>query len=589
MLNARIYRTAWLVAGVALIVALLTLQSRPAAPEPNLPVAFDGQAALEAAGELEAAAPERAPGTAGGDRAADWVRDQLSALPGLEDRVQEQEFVARADGRMVQMRNVYVVVPGDGNGATRPAILVVAPRDTPVGVRSGASATGLLVSLARQWATTRQQRPILFVSTDGSTVGNAGVRWFLSRFSQVPIEAAVVLDDPGARIGDGVALWSWGRTPAGSLGLAAVARASVERAGGAADPSPGLFAQVARLAVPQTFGDQGPVIDAGIPAVTISGRPDSPPVPGPTPDVDRMEFVGSATADLVASLDAATSAPAVAAQVEIGGRLLGEGVLRVVVLLLSLPVLVAGVDAFARLRRAGVPIRPGVDAVLRHTIPLVALVVAGYTLALLGMLPGAAAGAPPLPADVPFGAVSGLAVAIALAAAALAVLAGRRRARRRGAGNPAAEAAAAAAVMALIATAALVIAPFELLVALPLMHGALVATVATRRWQVAALGALALVPFLLVPVVMAGALDRNPVYAAWYLTATTLGGMRGLAGIGLAILAAATAWSLAALVVLRAQKGLVAAGHRDHAHAHSERDARRRRRQARHPGPRGPG
>ena len=140
--------------------------------------------------------------------------------------------------------------------------------------------------------------------------------------------------------------------------------------------------------------------------------------------------------------------------------------------------------------------------------------------------------------------------------------------------------------MAVIATAALFVAPFELLVALPLMHGALVATVATRRWQVAALGALAFVPFLLVPVVMGGALDRNPVYAAWYLTATTLGGMRGVAGVALAILVAAAAWSLAALVVLRAQKGLVAAGHRDHAHAHSEREARRRRRKAGHATPR---
>ena len=178
----------------------------------------------------------------------------------------------------------------------------------------------------------------------------------------------------------------------------------MERSGGDTDASPGLFAQAARLAVPQTFGDQGPAIDAGVPAVTISARPDSPPAPGPTPDVERMEFVGSATADLVGSLDAAASAPAAGAQIEIGGRLLGEGVLRVVVLLLSLPVLVAGVDSFARLRRAGVPIRPGVDAVLRHTIPLLALAVVGYALVLLGVLPGAAAGAPPLPAD---GAVRG--------------------------------------------------------------------------------------------------------------------------------------------------------------------------------------
>ena len=57
MLNARLYRTCWLVAGVALVVALLTLETPDTGPEPPLPSAIDGDAALEITNQLEAIAP----------------------------------------------------------------------------------------------------------------------------------------------------------------------------------------------------------------------------------------------------------------------------------------------------------------------------------------------------------------------------------------------------------------------------------------------------------------------------------------------------------------------------------------------------
>jgi hypothetical protein len=42
VLNLRLYRTCWLVAGVALVVALLTLQTPEAGPEASLPSTIDG-------------------------------------------------------------------------------------------------------------------------------------------------------------------------------------------------------------------------------------------------------------------------------------------------------------------------------------------------------------------------------------------------------------------------------------------------------------------------------------------------------------------------------------------------------------------
>ena len=63
MLNARLYRTCWLVAGVALVVALLTLETPDPGPDPALPSAIDGQGTLLLGAELAGIAPERAAGS----------------------------------------------------------------------------------------------------------------------------------------------------------------------------------------------------------------------------------------------------------------------------------------------------------------------------------------------------------------------------------------------------------------------------------------------------------------------------------------------------------------------------------------------
>jgi hypothetical protein len=169
VLNARLYRTCWLVAGVALVVALLTLQTPEPGADAPLPSAIDGQGTLVLAGELAGIAPERTAGSGPDQAAARWVQDQFAQVPG-ESRPQVQELEARDDGEPVQMRNVYLAVPGAA-GRPRGGIVVIAPRDTPSGVRAGASATAVLLRLANASATTRHTRPHQFVSTDGSSVG----------------------------------------------------------------------------------------------------------------------------------------------------------------------------------------------------------------------------------------------------------------------------------------------------------------------------------------------------------------------------------------------------------------------------------
>ena len=554
MLNARLYRTCWLVAGVALVVALLTLESPDQPPEPPLASAIDGDAALTLNSQLAAVAPERAPGSGPDQAASRWIQGQLSQVPGAAGRVQTQDFVASDGGDQVRLQNVYLVVPGAADGRARAGILVVAPRDTPPGVAGGTTATSVMLAMARASATSRHQRPHIFVSADGSTIGNAGIRWFLSRFSSFPIAAAISLDAPGEAEGDEVDVWSDGRADKQALRLGQLAERSIGRAGGRSEGAPSLGVQLLHMAVPQTFGDQGPPIADGMPAVTLSGRGESPLRPGQQPTADRMALVANSANDLLLTLDGAPQAPAPDGGLELAGKLLRPTVVRLALLLLALPILVCAVDALARMRRAKVSLLDGLRATGLRTAPFLAALAAGYLLALAGILPRTAAGAPPLPHDASFGPAAGLGLVLSVGVGVLGWLWAKRRARRVDAA-PATEAAAALGALSVLLVVLWVVSPYALVMALPASHAALVATSARRRWQVAALVGVALLPVLGLAISTAGRLDSNPVFALWYLFATMADGSRGAWGPILACLIGACLWSLASLVAFRAAKG----------------------------------
>ncbi len=552
MLNARLYRTSWIVAGVALIVALLTLEAPSATLEPKLPSAFDSASALRLSQQMAGVAPERPAGSEADSRAAEWVRARLAEIP-RGGQVQTQEFVARTAAGRLTLRNLYLVVPGAGDGAGRGGILVVAPRDTPRGVRAGTSGTGVMIELATLMAKTSHRRPFLFVSTDGSTVGGAGMRWFLSRFSSFDIAGAVVLDDPATAVGDVITIWSLGTDGRSALDLARTAATTAAPA--RADPMPSFGQQLVNAAVPQTFGDQGPLVAAGIPAVTLSARSDSPLRRGPAdPTERRMQQVGDASFRLLAALDAAETIPGPTRAVTIGNKTLRGGIVRIALLLLAIPVLVASIDVLSRLRQGRIPVAPGFAALTVRVAPALAVVIVGYAMVLAGLLPGTAAGGLPQPQDVPLDATAGLGLALSGLAGVGALFAARRFIGRVGA-SPASEAAAALLLIALLLVVAWAVRPATLILALPVAHAALLATAASRRWAVAALAGIAILPLLILVASTAAILDRNPFFAAWYTFATSVSAVRGSVGVTLAALFAACFWALAVLVVFRARKG----------------------------------
>ena len=554
MLNTRLYRTCWIVALIALVIAPLTLRSPASLPEPDVPTQFDGTSALLGAQTLAKAAPERLPGSVGDRAAADWMRKELAqATRGsagvAKTGVKSQRFVVRTGFETRELENVYVVERGSGNEQTRvrdrAVILVVAPRDTPPGATGGTSGDALLVELAKRATTTTHSRPIYFLSTSGSTLGNAGIRWFLKRFSDTPIAAAIVLDAPGEAPGTGLHLWMGGSDSQAAIAFREIVADSASRSARVA--TTGIFwSQLARYAVPQSVGEQGPIIAAGIPAVTLSARSESQlPARTVEPKQDRMALVGTVAQAAITSIDQSTGVPRPTAGILMTGKLMRPQVVRLALLMLLMPIVVMAVDVAARLRREGIFLGRGMRALRWRLVAPVVALATGPFLAMAGLVPEGAGGKAPLPGLLSVGIPQAAGIVIAAATGPLIWRLTRIQVAKAEA-LPPTDAASALIVLAGLLVFVWWLVPYGLILALPAAHVALVASMARERWQLVALGLCAFLPFFLVASVIGDMINRGIVYSSWYLIATTLAGNRGWLGPLLGVLVGVCVWTVAA-------------------------------------------
>lgn len=552
MLNARLYRTSWLVAGVALVIAPLTLRSTGGLPGPATQPIFDAapvERSLQQLGGLANASADRSPGSPGDAVIADWVQQRFAELGATtgraRDRVRTQDFVVRTSAGGVRLRNVFLAEPGRGQGRGRAALLVVAPRDAPPGVSGGLSGTALLVELARLSRTTSNDRPIFFVSTSGSTLGNAGVRWFLRQFSNVRIASAIVLDAPGETVGTGFDLWTDGTTPRSAVTLRQLTASAVGRLGGRASRPPALWVQLARKAVPQSIGEQGPLVDAGIPAVTLAARPESPLANGTTaPNAERIALVGRVSQGLLASFDQSTTLPAPATALIMTGRLMRPSVVRLALLLTLLPALVMAVDVLARLRRARIFLGRGLRALRWRFVAPLATLGAAYAVSLVGILPEGVAGRPPLSSDAGFNATDAVGVVLVAAIAPLVWRLARRRVASAQA-LPPTDAAAALVVACGLALTMWWFQPFTLVLVVPALHAAIIATMVRGPWPRVALAVAAVLPAALAVAALGDLIGRGLGFSTWYTLATVAAGTRGWFGPVSVVLMGVCLWTFA--------------------------------------------
>ena len=109
--STRIYRAAWLVVAVPVLVAAFSVGRPDALTPPRAQPFFDKATALQFANDLATCFPDRSPGTDGQRNATDWVESRLREY-GFS--VERQAFSADIPGLGTEeLVNVVATAPGE--------------------------------------------------------------------------------------------------------------------------------------------------------------------------------------------------------------------------------------------------------------------------------------------------------------------------------------------------------------------------------------------------------------------------------------------------------------------------------------------
>jgi hypothetical protein len=366
--SGRIYRAAWALVALPLLIAAFTIARPAPLPAPALPPSFDGPTATQVAEDFADDCPDRTPGTEGAACATAWVRDRLDDY---ELAVEEQAFEADVPGRG-SVRFVNLVARPAGEGETRDSIVVIAHRDN-LGLSAGrddnASGTAALIELARNLSTVSLAHTIVFVSADGGSYGNVGA----ARLAADPAftERVLAVVDLDSLAGSGPPRLEFAgdrpRSPSGEL--VATAAASVLAQTGSEPTHPTALDQILDLAFPFSFYGQSPFLAHHVSALTVTSAGDRPPRPAQdtaaTFRPERLGELGAAAQRLIGSLDgAAEIASGTDSYVYLGGRLVRGFTIQLLLVVALLPPLLATLDLAARVHRRGGELGPATRAYL---------------------------------------------------------------------------------------------------------------------------------------------------------------------------------------------------------------------------------
>ncbi|HTX08498.1 MAG TPA: M28 family peptidase [Solirubrobacteraceae bacterium] len=408
MLDPRIYRMGLMVVVVAVIVVAFSLGNQAAPLSASLvPDAFDGQNAYTTMQTLAAEYPDRPPGSYGDNQIADYVASSLKSDGFLTGR---SVFTAQTvDGsRTVQ------TVTGTLAGSNPGTIVVVAHRDSTRTDRSGSpselSGTAVLLELARDLAAQTQQRTVVLASTSAS-VGAAGAQQ-LARTLPGQIDAVIVLGDmTGLEVRSPIVVpWSDSQLVAPPLLRNTVASAISEQTN--INPtSESLGGQFLHLAFPLAATEQRPFADSGEPAVLVSSSGARLPAPDEPTSQAQITGFGRAILETVTALGAGPNVPGPSSYLSMHGELIPAWAVRLLVLALIVPVLLATIDGLARARRRGYRVARWAVWVLTACVPFALAALAVVALRVAGVIDAAPPG--PVGGD-----------AITLTSRAVAILAG---------------------------------------------------------------------------------------------------------------------------------------------------------------------
>jgi hypothetical protein len=392
VIDLRLYRFALLAVPIAAVIAMFSLQGVPSPITGGVPPdAFDPSSAAPLAKQLADQAAYPTPGSAADEAMAEQVKTQFSAIDGAT--VSEQRFDGSFRGHTVHLRNLIATLPGESNRQ----IALIAPRDVAQGsgAVTSAASTAAMLEIADSFSGSSHHKTLVFVSTDGSSIGALGAKRFIRDYSDAGLlDAAIVLSQPAVQHPTAplVIPWSTGaQSTASQLSDTANSTVSKETATPAGDEGP--LADLFRLALPAGLGEQGPLIEAGLPAVRLSSDGELPLDPSQdTPDdfsTDTFARLGRSALSLILALDASPGAVEHGPRGYIGlaGNLLPGWTIAMLALSLLLPVaLGAGAGLVSAARSPIEAARAFLWAGLR-AVPFLGALLVILASALVGLLP----------------------------------------------------------------------------------------------------------------------------------------------------------------------------------------------------------
>jgi hypothetical protein len=471
--NGRLYRGAWLVVVLPLLLLAFSVARPAALAPPSLPPAFDPGTASSIASDLASRYPRRAPGTPGAAGATAWFRQQLEPY-GFD--VKSEPFTADVHGRRATLVNLVAEKPG----RSPDAIVVMAHRDDTgagSGLDDNASGTAAMIELARSYApSTQAPQPALpyslvFLSTEGAAQGALGAAHFAaSPAVRGNVLAVINLDAVGGR-GEPRLEFNGDTARSPAPGLLETLRASLVRETGRQPAHEGGLQQLIDLGFPFSAYEQAPFVSRGFPAVTITTAGARPPRSVRRPlDTKRLGQVGLAVQDTVDAMEQGVSlAHGPSSYVFLDSRVVRGWAIELVLAFMLLPFIAASVDLFARCRRRHIPVASALRS-YRSRLGFWVWVGIVFLLFAAGGVWGSANGRPPSLEDVhwPVGGLIGLGLLGAIGwALTRDRLAPRRQisAEEQLAGHTAALLALSVVGLLLAATD-----PFALLFVLPSLH-----------------------------------------------------------------------------------------------------------------------
>jgi hypothetical protein len=389
--SLRIYRNAWIVPAVVALLTLLFLHSPVVPPLSDQPMSFDGERALADVQTLTQQFPGRTPGSDADARSAIWLVERLKQL-GLQPHI--GTFTGSVDGRSVALQNVWAASPGKTGGA----VVVLANRDSPPldnqGADDNASGVATVLELARVFTLTAHAHQLIFLFTDGDAYGNLGASSFVARHADTPMVAALALRRVGAAGTTKVSLDGWSAKPRVAPPWTWILTSSSARTlGGLQAPLPHALVQMLHLAAPVGPGSQGPFVEAGVPAITMTraGRRQAPQLDiVSTISADTLARAGRGSQALLASIDGSTSRLSRSGTTVFfsRSRTLSGRLVVLTLLALALPLTAVTMDLFAQARRRRASLGPAWTHFAFRYAPWLALLLVIYAANIVGLLPG---------------------------------------------------------------------------------------------------------------------------------------------------------------------------------------------------------